>query len=133
MMNLLKGNLLLCAMLGPVTGITKRKGFTQRVKPLYLCTEKEIATYAFVKKFPIHFKECPHAELGLRSKVRDALNVLESKQPGTKRALMQYFLSIMPMLKEMYVARGPVVCSHCGQPSSNTVCKACTVEAIYAN
>src|SRR3989344_6443050 len=104
MMNLLKGNLLLCAMLGPVTGITKRKGFTQRIKPLYLCTEKEIATYAFVKNFPIHFKECPHAELGLRSKVRDALNALESQQSGSKRKIVKYFLSILPALKESYIS-----------------------------
>ena len=134
MMNLLKGNLLLCAMLGPTTGITKRKGFTQRIKPLYLCTEKEIATYAFVKNFPIHFKECPHAELGLRSKVRDALNALESQQSGSKRKIVEYFLSILPALKESYISNdGPSMCTNCGQPSQKNICNACKTEAAYAN
>jgi len=131
-MNLLKGNLLLCAMLGPITGITKRAGFTQRVKPLYLCTEKEIAAYAFLKGFPVRFKECPHAELGLRSKVRDALNTLESHQP-TKYKLVHYFLSILPSLKASHGSSdGPSMCTNCGQPSHGAICKACTVEAAYA-
>lgn len=133
-MNLLKGNLSMMARIGPRSGVGGREGFTQRVKPLYLCTEKEIATYAFLMKFPVQFNECPHADEGFRSCVRDALNELEMVRPGTKLRLVEHFLSIRP---DADCARLRCTelrsCERCGSPAAGTICSTCKVVEIYAD
>jgi len=57
-MNLTKANTELLLRSVPIT--EKKKGFVQRIKPLYFCSEKEVAAYALLKKFSIHFTECPY-------------------------------------------------------------------------
>ena len=52
-MNLFKANTKLAARLGPISGIEENVLFTQRVKPLYLCAEKEVRLYALLKGFQI--------------------------------------------------------------------------------
>jgi tRNA(Ile)-lysidine synthase TilS/MesJ len=49
-MNLLKTNISLLSRLGPVSGGKKKKEFTKRVKPFYLCSEKEIMIYSFLNR-----------------------------------------------------------------------------------
>ncbi len=132
MMNLLKGNLFLLAKLGPKSGIVLRNGFTQRIKPLYLCTEKEITTYAFLKGFPVDFIECPNAADGFRSSVRDGLNNIEMQHAGTKCNIIETFLNILPSLKELHEGTRQIYCTHCGKPSMSELCKACMiVEDAY--
>lgn len=126
-MNFLKGNLFLSAKLGPKSGILSPNEFTQRIKPLYLCTEKEIATYAFLKRFPIEFIECPHAADVFRSRVRDGLNEIEMKQMGTKLSIIETFLKLLPSLKKLHVNVSPTLCTRCGKPSMKKLCKACTI------
>jgi|SRR3989344_261699 len=130
LMNLLKGTLSLASKLGPMSGVMKREGFVQRIKPLYFCSEKEITTYAFLMGFPVRFNECPHATDGFRSAVRDRLNDLEFRQSGTKLRLIENFLMILPALKT--IPEGMLrSCTNCGSPSANAVCNACkTVEAF---
>ena len=125
-MNIAKGNMELSARLGPKSGIIEDEGFIPRVKPLYLCTEKETTAYAFLMGFDIKFSECPNSYISYRAKVRDALNVLETKKPGTKKALIHNFLETLPKLKGKYSASQKLMhCSSCGEPSSSLVCNAC--------
>ena len=131
-MNLFKGNSFLSAKLGPKSGVLSSEGFTQRIKPLYLCTEKEIATYAFLQGFPVGFIECPNAADVFRSKVRDGLNELEMKREGTKLHIVETFLKLLPSLKDIHAGVSPTLCVQCGKPSMNKICKACTImEADY--
>jgi uncharacterized protein (TIGR00269 family) len=132
MMNVLKGNSFLSAKIGPKSGIVEREGFTQRVKPLYLCTEKEIAAYTFLKCFPVHFTECPHARFGFRSRVRDILNEVEMLHCGAKQRLVKNFLNIIPRLRKEEKAT-PRLCRSCGSPSMNAICKACMVVNTVVN
>lgn len=127
MMNFFKGNLELAARLGPVTGIVEDSKFTPRVKPLYFCLEKEVAAYAFLMNFGIHFNECPHSRLSFRAAVRDFLNELEQATPGTKRNIVDNFLRMLPGLKMSYSKSAKIsYCSSCGDPSSKGLCKACS-------
>ena len=57
LMNQFKNNIHLSARLGPKVGIKENKSFVQRSKPLYLCTEKEVTTYAFINKLLDNFTE----------------------------------------------------------------------------
>ena len=122
------------AKLGPISGIKELSVFVQRVKPLYFCTEKEVASYAFLMGFPVRFNECPNANDGFRSIVRDELNRLENVRPGTKKSIVSNFLSLLPQLKNNFAgAGGPQECSRCGNPSARGVCKTCGILEMVSS
>ncbi len=132
-MNFLKGSLLMNAKLGVASGIAGREGFTQRIKPLYFCSEKETAAYAFLQNFPVKFNECPHSFDTFRTSVRDALNEIESRIPGTKKKIIENFLLILPKLKETFKgAAVPVNCSRCGNPATGEICQACKTLVAFS-
>ena len=99
--------------------------FSQRIKPLYLCTEKEVTAYAFINGLLDNFNECPNAVHSFRAQVRDMLNEMEEKFPGTKYSIVNSFLETLPMLKEKFKGGSVQICSGCGEPSSNKICSAC--------
>ncbi len=132
MMNMTNSNVELIARGGPATGIIEG-AFTQRIKPLIFCTEKEAAAYAAIKGFDISFNECPNARQSFRAEVRDLLNGIESRNPGTKRRLMERFMQMIPRLKKTYRENAAEIrqCERCRQPSEHAVCAACrTVEIV---
>lgn len=124
LMNQLSGNLDRSARLGVMTGIYKDKRFVRRIKPLYFLTEKETATYAFLRKFPIKYKECKYAETAFRNEVSNLLNKFELEHPGTKHAIVNSFLQILPSLKERY-GNKIKTCDNCREPTSSNTCKVC--------
>lgn len=130
MMNMTKANVQLMARLGPKTGVMEDRRFTPRVKPLYLCSEKEVATYAFLQGFSIKFTECPNAAQSFRATIRDMLNGLEAKNPGTKLGIVHSFLKMAPLLKQMPVVKELNYCAECGEPSSKETCMACGIARM---
>ena len=97
-MNQFKNSIQASARLGPKSGISDagNKNFVQRIKPLYLCTEKEVAIYAFVNNLLDDFNECPNVAESYRARVRDMLNDFENENPGTKHAIINSFLQVLP-------------------------------------
>lgn len=126
MMNQFKNNLQASARLGPKVGIKAHQGFIQRIKPLYLCSEKEVATYAFVQGILDEFTECPNVRKSYRAQVRDMLNDFELQFPGTKSAIVNSLLEMLPSLKDKFKGESAGTCTHCGEPASKSKCKACT-------
>lgn len=128
MMNILKGTVEMNARLGPKTGVKEYDEFVQRVKPLYFLKEKEIMTYSYLMNFNINFVECPYAEISYRNYVRDSINDLERKMPGTKYNIVSNFLKILPKLKKnFYRMQGVKLCDNCGEPSRLKYCKSCSL------
>lgn len=128
LMNMLQNNLELCARLGPRTGVIVEKRLTKRVKPLYMHTEKEVMTYCVIKGFELDFIECPHANTSSRFAVRDELNDIELKHPGSKNRLMEWFLRALPLLKDHFQTNETVSsCQSCGAPASAKLCRACII------
>lgn len=125
LMNQFKNNVHLSARLGPKVGIKENKSFVQRIKPLYLCTEKEVTTYAFINKLLDNFTECPNVPESYRAQVRDMLNDFEAKFPGTKHAVVNSFLQILPNLKQKFKSGETSYCKKCGEPASKDKCNAC--------
>ena len=125
LMNQLKNNIEASARLGPKAGLVNDDKFVQRIKPLYLCTEKEVTTYAFVNGLLDNFNECPNAVHSFRAQVRDMLNDMEQKFPGTKYSIVNSFLQILPLLKQQFKDGIIKVCAKCSEPSANDVCNAC--------
>jgi len=99
--------------------------FVQRIKPLYLCTEKEVTTYAFVNNILDNFIECPNIGKSYRAQVRDMLNDFEAKFPGTKYSIVNSFLQILPDLKQRFKNAEINYCSKCGEPAAKDKCNAC--------
>lgn len=126
-MNQFKHNIALSARLGPITGVKRDIRFIPRIKPFYFLTEKEIATYAFLKNFTIGFNECPYNTVSFRFEIRDLLNNLEEKYPGTKHSIVLSFIEILPLLKEKYRNQDINSCKICKEPTSSEICTACTL------
>ena len=124
-MNQMKNNISASSRLGPKVGIKYDKGFVQRIKPLYLCTEKEVTTYAFLNGLLDDFTECPNAVLSYRAQIRDMLNDMESKFSGTKYSIVNSFLQTLPMLKDRFKNEAVGICKSCKEPSSHEICSAC--------
>jgi uncharacterized protein (TIGR00269 family) len=132
MMNLVKGNAGLSARLGPITGILQDSHFVSRVKPLYFCSEKEIASYAFLNCMNTSFIECPYASTSFRSKIRDLLNGFETKHQGSKRRLVENFVKQLPLLKSHYSGALLKYCTICNYPCSSSICNACRYKQQLA-
>ncbi|MBI2542123.1 TIGR00269 family protein [Candidatus Woesearchaeota archaeon] len=125
MMNQMKNNIEASSRLGPNAGLVNNDKFVQRIKPLYLCTEKEATTYAFINNLLDSFNECPNVSQSFRAQVRDMLNDLESKSPGIKYSTINSFLQVLPMLKERFKDGIVKACAKCSEPSANDICNAC--------
>ncbi len=125
MMNQFKSSIRASARLGPKVGIESNEKFVQRIKPLYLCPEKEVMTYAFVNGLLDGFTECPNAVQSYRAQIRDMLNDMEQKFPGTKYSVINSFLELLPLLKRQYTGEMISLCPRCSEPSSNGICSAC--------
>ena len=125
LMNQLKNNIEASARLGPKVGLIHDDKFVQRIKPLYLCTEKEITTYAFISELLDEFNECQNVTKSFRAQVRNMLNDLENKFPGTKYSIVNSFLQTLPLLKQQFKYDAIKICIKCSEPSANDVCNAC--------
>ena len=125
LMNQFKNNIASSARLGPKVGLMQNQKFVQRIKPLYLCTEKEVTTYAFISGLLDDFCECPNAVHSFRAQVRDMINDFENKFPGTKYSIVNSFLENLPLLKEKFKDGKIRICTKCDEPSSNEICNAC--------
>ncbi|MBI2107825.1 TIGR00269 family protein [Candidatus Woesearchaeota archaeon] len=133
LMNQFNNRIAESARLGPKNGINESRFFIQRIKPLYLCTEKEVTAYAFMNGILKGLNECPNVGLSYRAQVRDTLNDMENKFPGTKYSIVNSFLQTLPLLKEKFKSSSPInPCAKCNEPCSNDICNACFyLEKIY--
>lgn len=128
LMNLCNGNLALSANFGPKTGAFSHKKFTERIKPLYFCSEKEVMAYSLLKEFEVSYHECPYAYVSFRGKVRDELNELELQEKDVKETLVRNFLSCLPAIRKKYSsAKEPRACRSCGEAGRQEICRACQI------
>ncbi len=127
LMNLFKNQPEMSARLGPKTGVVRSRKFLQRIKPLYFCTEKEVAAYAFLKKFQVGFAECPNAKDSFRADVRDMLLRIEHKNPGFRKNILNNFLRLASKNKFKIPADSINDCKKCGEPTNLELCSACTL------
>lgn len=132
LMNLTRANTDLFLRGGPKT--MGKGDFTQRIKPLYFCTEKEIMTYSLINNITTNFTECPYAEGAYRDTIRTALNDYELNNPGTRFNILNHYVELQKKLlkkissKKVKTAK---TCSICGEPSNEVVCKACRLLEVY--
>ena len=132
MMNTFRNQVFINARLGPITGILRDNRFIPRIKPLYFLSEKEVATYSFIKGFTTKFIECKNSADSYRNQIRNLLNDFEAKYSGTKNSIINSFLETLPLLKQQYKGSTLSFCRECGEPCFKDVCHACTLlNKIY--
>ena len=130
-MNMLHGNIMLSAKLGPTSGIARDKLFIPRVKPLYYCLESEVTRYSKIKKFPVQYRPCPCSLDSFRTAVKKNLNEIEKRNPGAKLNIVKSFLNVLPALRSKYQTAGSLkTCVVCGEPSSQDKCKVCSLMEL---
>ncbi len=130
MMNLLKNQPFLIARQGPRSGIIQDEHFLPRIKPLYMCQEREIMAYCLIQKLPVEFNECPYAVQSFRAQVRDALNEWEMRESGVKMKLMERLLQMIPELQKKFKNDMTEVleCKQCGAPTTKEICQTCLLK-----
>lgn len=130
LMNMMRNEPHRLARFGPNGGLAEDGGFVRRIKPLIRIPERELALYAVLKGAGVLFQTCPYAGEAMRNEVRDFLNEIEERHPGTKVRILNSFLSIRPSLCATFAtAEKPSRCSSCGEPASQNPCKRCEMVA----
>ncbi|HIG96067.1 TPA: TIGR00269 family protein [Candidatus Woesearchaeota archaeon] len=142
MMNLFRGNLQVCARIGPKTGMvhdsktdhnsaTKKK-FVQRVKPLYFVRESDVVKYSKLHNFPVYYGECPCSSDTYRREMKDMFKSFGEQRDEVKEHIIKSFISISEPLKAHFMqAEGGAIqeCLICGEPSSKDICNTCALLA----
>jgi uncharacterized protein (TIGR00269 family) len=126
LMNLFRGELERIARSGPTAGLIEDELFVPRVKPLRECPEKEDLLYAVLHKIEYTDLECPYASYAYRNTIREVLNRMEEKYPGTKFAVLKNFDKMIPFLRKYYMPKEkPKRCRNCGEMARGNICKFC--------
>jgi uncharacterized protein (TIGR00269 family) len=132
LMNHLRGDLERAARLAPHSegDVAHHPGLVRRLLPFRSIPEKEVLLYAVLNGLPLHHEaECPYAARSHRFLLRDMLVKLEEHNPGTRHALVKGAERLKPILQAALPGTAVASCPECGEPTSGTVCVACTMKA----
>ncbi len=131
LLNIFKNNFKILSRLGPNNGIVLDEKFIPRIKPLYLCTEKEVRLYTILKNFDMGYDECPYAKDSFRSNIGDMINKLEDMHKGVKNSIVNFYLETKDSLKDMYIdeyGNDISYCEICKEPSQKKICNTCQMK-----
>lgn len=125
LMNIIRGDLARIARLGANVGVLKDKRFVPRIKPLRNSPEREVALYALLNGLSVGFDECPYSGGAFRVSVRDMINNLEDKHPGSKFQLLRTTDDLIKTMRATQSDGRLGTCERCGEPTSAKICKVC--------
>ena len=108
----------------------RHEKFVRKVKPLYLTSELETATYSFMRGIDYVVEECPNAAGASQLTYKAVLDRLEDTSPGTKVGFVRDFVA-----RGIQAFAGPAeqtasgsTCEGCGMPSFGTLCSFCSLR-----
>ncbi|MGA3172834.1 MAG: ATP-binding protein [Syntrophorhabdales bacterium] len=103
----------------------------KKVKPFFLCSEKETAAYALVSGIDYVYQECPYSKGAKTLLYKSLLNRVEDASPATKIAFLKGYLK---RSREESAKRGEkkTSCATCGYPSYSTRCGFCRLMERFA-
>jgi cytoplasmic tRNA 2-thiolation protein 1 len=99
----------------------------RRVKPFLEIYEQELAFFAYINQLPFQSEPCPYMNEGIRTEIRNHLNDLERKHPGTKYSTLRTILELSDGLaiSEVLPKKEPRFCEKCGSVSTGDICSVC--------
>jgi tRNA-5-methyluridine54 2-sulfurtransferase len=96
---------------------------SRKVKPLFLCSEREMAAYALISGIDYIYEECPFSVDAKSLIYKSILNNLEETSPGTKLQFIKGYLKMIKGGKE--ASRDITYCAACGYPCYGDKCNMC--------
>ena len=121
--------------LGPIAGEGGKHGFVPRIKPLYLCPEKEVIAFAQLSGIEYYDRQCcPFKWQAKRNDFRAMMDDFEAKYPGTLFSVMRFFQQTKQCaLRSESGGAKIMACEKCGEPCSGKVCRVCAqIEMLGA-
>jgi len=122
LLNLMRGDIVRLTGMHPAGG--ELAGFIRRIKPFCEVPERESTLYAYLSGIEFQDSPCPYAEEAMRTDIRNFLNRMEFKRPGTKFIIYRTALKIIPKVKEQNTLPGGL-CVECGMPTRGEICRVC--------
>ena len=107
-------------------------GFARKVKPLVKLGEREMAAYCVLRGIDYQVEECPMAEGNRHLGLKETLNALETRSPGTKAAFLNGFWArghdaFADTAEDERAELTP--CVECGAPTPAERCAFCMLRA----
>jgi cytoplasmic tRNA 2-thiolation protein 1 len=118
--NLLSGDTNKIGWMDPDTTSNKMR----RIKPFCEIYENEIVFYAFTNNLPFQSEQCPHMNEGIRTEIRNFLNLLEKNHNGIKNNMYKSILKVSSIVKEGNNKEWKI-CSRCGTECTGKTCSVC--------
>ncbi len=100
-------------------------GFVRKVKPLALCSEDEIKSYAEASEIDHVEGSCPLSKGATSHFYKSIINQIEERMPGTK---LRFYKEFLKAKKEIFMENKSVKlmpCSRCGYPTTAGICAFC--------
>lgn len=124
LLNMLRGDHRRLLLLDP-RGSPLSDMFVARVKPYCEIPERESTLHAYIRGIRFQSRPCPYAPASMRSDIRDFLDRMEVKRPGTKFIVFQSMQKMLPQLEQENRVFG--TCKRCGEPTTQDLCRACSI------
>ncbi len=124
LLNIFHGDAKRIARVEPVL-VDPANRFLERIKPMCEIPEKETALYAYLTGIRFQSCPCPYLETALRNDIREMLNRIEQKHPGTKFTVFRSMERIRDYLKVSVPSIELKNCSECGEPTTQDICEVC--------
>jgi tRNA-5-methyluridine54 2-sulfurtransferase len=106
-------------------------GFVKKVKPLIRLGERETAAYCVIRRIDYQVEECPMSSGNRHLGMKEMLNAVEERSPGTKAA---FLFGFHERGHERFAA-GPEAarvelqpCARCGAPTPGELCAFCRLQ-----
>ncbi len=105
-------------------------GLVKKVKPLNRLTEKEMATYAYLKGIDYVVRECPMSADAKQLFYKKILNDIERESPGTKQS---FYFGYLDRSARFYPQKEETTppsekCRVCGEPCYVDICGFCRIR-----
>ncbi|MGD0228808.1 MAG: ATP-binding protein [Syntrophorhabdales bacterium] len=98
----------------------------KKVKPFFLCSEKEAAAYALVNSIDYVYEECPYSKGAKTLLYKSLLNRVEDVSPATKIAFLKGYLKrARDEGAKRQGEKEKTTCEVCGYPSYSQQCAFC--------
>lgn len=94
----------------------------KKVKPFFLCSEREAAAYAILRGIDYVYEECPYSVDAKTLLYKGLLNKVEEVSPATKIRFVKGYLK---KVREQETQADAGRCARCGYPSYAEVCNFC--------
>ncbi|HNS14256.1 MAG TPA: ATP-binding protein [Syntrophorhabdaceae bacterium] len=104
----------------------KEDHLAKKIKPFFLCSEREIAAYAIMKGIDYIYEECPFSKDAKTLVYKGILNRIEESSPGTKIMFVKGYLNVVKEKgDEKEDGREGRYCQQCGYPTFSDKCSFC--------